>query len=286
MTWFRASAPLIIAGLIAATSVADDAATNSRDGAPLDRGDAAKLINKLRSGTHPSAVKEAVFELYYAPSEVRAALLQALCSRDRALRQRAAYVIRMRDAGAPPKVPDTPLDRHALIATIIDGLRHDEFPVSTLRASSLHDDIDLFNAADGVRWLSEHSTETETMLVGALRSDDRQQRFLAAAALAFGERTVQTGPACAVLIPHLRHNDVPGDATWAACAIARLGAYARSELTTALAQETDGQCRAWLQRLLRRLDHPPPVDPALQRGPRELLIQWGASITTSRFTEQ
>ncbi len=71
--------------------------------------------------------------------------------------------------------------------------------------------------------LIDHAEQAAPLLAQALRSDSPRQRVLAAGVVGFAGLDSLAPEAIPILIPHLRDNEIPGDAKWALAALARLG---------------------------------------------------------------
>ena len=110
-----------------------------------------------------------------------------------------------------------------LIEVTIEGLRDDTTPYDHPRRRGLV----YYNAALGVDTLIPIAHTWRDLLHTALDSDDAQQRFLAAYILARAGITDRIDRVSAVLIPHLRDNDIPDDAK---SAVFALGGYGKELL--------------------------------------------------------
>lgn len=107
----------------------------------------------------------------------------------------------------------------------------------------------------------KHMDKAEPLLIGALKSDDLQQRFFAAAALGWaGKGTADVDRIAAILVPHLKDNRISGDAVIAGGALFRLGKAVAPKLTEALRTATDEQQSDFLRLILRDLQDPPKTD--------------------------
>lgn len=174
-------------------------------------------------------------------------LRRALTSRDWQQRQMAAAVLHR--LNVPPS--------DDLVRISIEGLRDDALPWG--RKTNF-----VFNARQGVRYLAEHAKVAEAQLIRSLQSADLQQRFLSAAALGFGGRSVAAEQAAPILIAQLRDNQVSGDALFAMRALYGFGSAVLEPLQAVMASD-DRQQRElaafliWkLQSQSATLDLPPP----------------------------
>ena len=243
-----------------------------------------ELIDKL-SSTTPRQVNQVIF--YDAPSgpNWRKALHVALDSAHLQQRHAAAQLLR--------KFPEVPASER-LIAVTVDGLRNDTIPGKQVEGVRLA----VANAA-GFGWLIEHIEATRGALVPALASDDLQQRFLAAVCLGATADRDHVARIAQILIPHLRDNQIAGDALMAGCALYRLGPAARTALTEARAA-ADAQQGQIIDLILFDLANPPRseadfkkrkgmqtvwgdlYDPIAWFKPQDLEIGWRGTMTEAR----
>lgn len=224
--------------------------------------------------------------LHRRPIETLAPLFAALESPNPRLRFAAARVLQDDRRTRPtPK----------LLEVSVDGLRHDDLPgveVDGVRSA-------IANAA-GYRWLIQHAKAARPLLVTALGSDDLQQRFLAAVVLAdSGEAREELERVAKVLIPHLRDNQIAGDAMMAGCAIYQLGPAVLGHLRDARLG-ADTQQKMLIDLLVFDLTNPPKnnqdiekrkgmqtvwidfIDPFPTWRATHLSIQWRGKLTEAR----
>ena len=132
----------------------------------------------------------------------------ALLSRDGQQRLLAAYVLRR--IGGPPS--------DALLEVSVESLRSD-VPRGIIRTlvSDTRTGATLF--------LANHGGRARTWLVAGLSSNDPQQRYLCAFLLARDGARDYVGLISGELMPHLRDNQIAGDAIYTAHALHRLGTH-------------------------------------------------------------
>lgn len=138
-----------------------------------------------------------------------------------------------------------------LILVTIEGLRDDSTPYDFVRRRGLT----LSNARLGTQMLIPVAHEWSAELIAAMESDDRQQRFLAAYILARAGVAPSVDRAAEILLPHLRDNDIRGDANFSVFA---LGGYG-IELVAILEQtlpSADQQQRDLIMLLLLNIRDP------------------------------
>lgn len=189
---------------------------------------------------------DAMLPLSRMPEAVPA-LEAALDAPDWQQRQLAAALLRHLGDGPPSA---------RLLEVCVEGLRDDDLPYGETGT------LFIFNASDGFQFLIEHAADAEPMLRRGLRATDRQQRLLAAGVLAYAGRVEfnvgLAGDLMRVLLPHLRDNDMRGDAILAGAAILRIGRPALPAL-----QRQQGRGDAQQNRLVDRLIEfirRPPLD--------------------------
>lgn len=179
----------------------------------------------------------------------RGMLESALSHRDRQARMIAASLLRQR-------CPDDPCD--ALLAASVEDLRDDVIEAAWWTT---------FNAREAAVYLVRFPERVEPLLRDALRSDDPQQRLLAAAIAGYAHLDRLAGPASEVLLPHLRNDDIFDNAKLAAPALYHFGVSVIPYLEP-VTLDPDPQLRAialaiiervrFPDRPLRELRHPMP----------------------------
>ena len=157
----------------------------------------------------------------------------------------------------PVMIQPTP----AMLRVVVEGLRDDNVPrgreADELRSSFT------FNARNGTEYLIGHIHLAEPLLAEALYSDDGQQQFLAACLLGWAGRASYVDEIAAILLPHLRDNDLVSDALLAAPALYRLGPTVVPYLESAL-RSADAQQRRIVELILLDLRQPPLTAPQLR----------------------
>ena len=135
----------------------------------------------------------------------------------------------------------------ALLRACINDLRNDSSEVTWYLSQG--------NARSAAAYLVRWAQDAEPLLADAIRSDDRQQRLLAAAVAGHACRLSLIDQAAPVLIEHLRDNSMSGDAKVAAPALYRFG---RAVLPHVQPYEDthDPQLRAIVRSIIERLTHP------------------------------
>lgn len=217
------------------------------------------LVNDLRSDKVRFNAHAAIARLRDIGEPAVAALEAALDSRDYQQRQLAAHVLRRIDGHQPS---------NDMIGVTVEGLQHDTMPCGHLaqQPGGLRWDETLdrsynyvFNATDGTRFLLQHAQLGEPYLIDGLNSADLQQRFLCAFILGYSGRTAATKQVAAVLLPHLRDNDIAGDARLATPALYRLGPPVLPDLYRAL-DDADDQQRNLIELIIYDITCPPAND--------------------------
>ena len=165
-------------------------------------------------------------------------LFDALESQDRQQRQFASVVL-----GRIPGAPRT----SRLYDIWVEGLADD---------GNWSSRTGVRNASAAIRRLMFEARSARPQLIGALRSPDPQQRYLSAYILGASGQSDLAPVVAPVLLPHLRDNDISGDAVGAAVALYRLGGAVEPFLTAAL-DEADEQQRSAIELILWDLDTPP-----------------------------
>lgn len=126
-----------------------------------------------------------------------------------------------------------------------------------LRDDSSHVDwyLSLGNALSAAEYLVRWASDAEPLLAEAMRSDDRQQRLLAAAVAGYAARLRLVDQAAPILIDHLRDNSIRGDAKVAAPALYRFGSSVLAHLQPHT-ESDDPQLRAAALSIVERLTYP------------------------------
>lgn len=182
----------------------------------------------------------------------------ALDSPDYQQRQFAAQILRYFDQEDPSM---------RLIEVTYEGLRDDQYPDGRDPARPTYNYLP--NAAGGMRFLMKHHLKARKWLLRGLDSDDPQQRFLCAFVLGMNGVQDRLADTAAVLLLHLRDNDIPGDACMACPALYRLGPKVRPFLLAAL-DDADTQQEEAIRLLLLDFESPPETEDDLWR---RLLMQ-------------
>ena len=138
-----------------------------------------------------------------------------------------------------------------LVDVSIEGLRNDELPRD---ADGNYNSV--FNARNAFRGLPEVASEYREKFEAGLRSDDYQQKLMCALILSHGGVAESADLVAPILIPHLRHNDIPEDANLAAYGLYRLGPGVTPHLERA-ARTADGQQSELIALLLLNFADPP-----------------------------
>jgi hypothetical protein len=172
-------------------------------------------------------------------AEVRAALGEALLSRDRQQRHLAAVLLRDDDAHPTPE----------LCTVSVEAL--DREVSRALVATLWHEGV-----AGAARYLARHAPAALTALRYGLGSTDAQQRFLCAFLLTGAGERADAGLIARELIAHLGDNEIAGDAMMAAHGLYRLARSAPVALQSWL-PHVDGQARSLLELVALDLEAPP-----------------------------
>lgn len=206
-------------------------------------------------------------------------LEDGLGSNDWQTRQLCAQRL-MRRAGPPwhsyevgPPRPYDPPDR--LYAVAVEGLADDALPSGTARrwGGPQQTHTWVTNARSGYRFLSSNGPRAEPFLRPAIRSDDPQQRLLAACAAGYLGLSSLADDAAIELGANLRDDMIEGNATLAAAALFAMGELARPTVEVlAQGDPTAQECRI-AKRILREWNG--PATTAEERGVRRKLFdQW------------
>ena len=202
-----------------------------------------ELIAALKSDAVRWNAGDALRTLWFMESPPKRQLQKALYSTDYQQRQAAADVLRYR---FPLETTDQ------LLKVSIEGLRDDRFP----RNRKDHTYTYIFNASRGAVFLAKHAHAAREQLIRHLSSDDLQQRFLCAYALAMNGIQEDLGKTASVLLPHLRDNKIRKDACLASAALFRLGPGVKPQLLKAL-PAADTQQRALIELIILNLKEEP-----------------------------
>lgn len=271
---------MIAMAVLAAPPVAPPAAQPVTDG-EARRAEAARvgeLIEHLRSNDTRWDAIRAMHAIHGVSPAPLAALEAALNSEDFQQRQLAAALLRDalfpagrwgwfdRDGEAPSTEPDQRVSRRLLEVTI-EGLRDDTIPWDGTR------NVMVANASGGFRFLVRYASQAVDLLEAGCRSSDEQQRLICALALGFGRVSSAAELVAETLLPHLRDNDILGDALWAVRALYLTGRQVIPYLMQAL-PEADDQQRSLIELLIRDFDDPP-------RDKGELVARRGLQRVTS-----
>jgi len=206
-------------------------------------------------------------------------LEDGLGSRDWQTRQLCAQKLMRRaeprwhlDEVGPPR-PYEPPDR--LYAVAVEGLADDALPSGTARrwGGPQRTHTWVTNARSGYLFLAASGPRAEPFLRPAIRSDDPQQRLLAACAAGYLGLSSLANDAAIELCVNLRDDMIEGNATLAAAALFAMGELARPTVES-LAQNdpTAQECRI-AERILREWNG--PAETAEERGVRRRLFdEW------------
>ncbi len=211
-----------------------------------------RLIADLRSDDVEWNAIHAYRILYSSADPPLAELESALESDDWQQRQLAAAVLWYhydppewrRARGAAPRGHLTA----RLMEVTVEGLRSDDLPIERATGRC----VTIFNAREGFSRIRRHPKLAIEALANGLESEDRQQQLLCALLLGFAGAEAHADRAVPILLPHLRDNEIPEDAKWAAPALYRFGPVALPQLEGALA-DADDQQRALLKLIIDHL---------------------------------
>lgn len=243
--------------------------------------DLGSLIDDLRDDEVRWNAIAAMDAILLADASPVGMLQQALESGDRQQRQLAGFLLRRIIRRATPfwysdqsvedlvrdgRLPSWWLDpkpdvTEALLRVSVEALSADDMPYQR------RGNVMVYNAASAVPFLVEHVEAARSLLVEAAAGDGRQARWLAAWCLGTGGVSDEAGLVCAIMIPHLRDNEIEGDAVHACAAIYRLGPAAVPYLREALA-DADEQQRALIELLVRDIEAPPRTREDLEKRGR------------------
>ena len=146
-----------------------------------------------------------------------------------------------------------------LLDVLVEGLARDERRAKNGGRAELA----LRNAATGFRRLIPYAHDARPILEKGLASRDTQQRLLCALVLGYGGVGESAPKAARVLLPHLRDNRIPRDATFAVGALYGLGPAVRPSLLTALAGADEQQSKL-IRLVLLDLERPPQTQRELE----------------------
>lgn len=215
-----------------------------------------------------------------------AALEPALESKDWQQRQMAAEILRGIETYTPT---------NRLLEVTVEGLRDDGLPFDENGYG-----VFAFNAFSGTRYLLKHPKEGTDILVKMLESDDSQQRFLAAYVLGATGRSGAIQRITEILIPHLRDDDVWGNACMAVYALYHRGPDVMPLLEPYLDSKDEQQRlavrlvrmdlksppRTEEERLARRKVHTLSelhADPCVEEGLERYILSWRNPKRKPRF---
>ncbi len=171
-----------------------------------------------------------------AGQTARHALERELAAGDEQSRTIAAHLLR-------GMCPDEPSD--ALLAACVEDLRHDEVRRVW---------FDFFDARAARDYLLRFPHRIEPLLSSALRSDDRQQRTVAAVLAGHCDLDSLIDAAAPILIANLRDDEVYGNAKTAAPALFRFGPEVIPYLLPCF-ESDDRQQRDIARAIVTRLQH-------------------------------
>jgi hypothetical protein len=154
--------------------------------------------------------------------------------------------------------PDYPITE-TLIRVTIEGLRHDTTPYDHKRRRGLV----LYNASDGITRLLPIAHDWIGLLEEAMESDDLQQRVIAAYILGRAGVAQSVKRASQILLPHLRDNQIWGDAKFCVFGLGGFGDELLPYLTSALST-IDKQQRDLITLLIMDIKDPPTSEQELQ----------------------
>jgi hypothetical protein len=162
------------------------------------------LIRDLKDDDKPGNALDAMYRLQVLRLDALPALGRALRSPDYQTRQLSASILREYDWSEPTG---------ALVEVTIEGLKADSLPVQFEGPGRRAAYSGVYNAEEGVAYLSRHAHSAIVELRRALHVGDEQQRFLCAVVAGFARVEELLPRAAPLLIAHLR------DTTWGADAI-------------------------------------------------------------------
>lgn len=273
MTPMRWTAAITLTAVLTAGSATRARAAKA---APPDPAHIAALVRDLHNDPVRFNAERAHAALIEVGVPAVGSLTAALDSDDWQQRQMAADALRWIEWWHKAKVPTSA----AMGRVTIEGLRHDGLPLRRRGAERTCNFV--FNAKSGTLYLLNHAAVFDAALRAGLNSDDGQQQFLCAFVLGMAgrlsgeDRRADAEAAARVLLPHLRSNDLTGDATLAGAAIYRIGPGVKGLLLRARA-EADVQQREVIDLILRDWRNPPTtVEKLKQRRRLHHLGGWRA----------
>ncbi len=211
-----------------------------------------ELIADLRADEVRGNAICALKELYARETpELIPALEEALESEDWQQRQLAAAVFYKLKWFAPERLKDY-VASNRLCEVIVEGLRNDALPSLHQRGRC----VPLNNAAEGVRFLLSYPQQGTEPLEAALDSSDGQQQFLAAYVLGATGRGGKLARITEIVIPHLRDDEIWGNACMTAYALYHLGKEVIPYLQSH-ASAGDAQVQSAVNLILHNLETPP-----------------------------
>lgn len=202
-----------------------------------------RLVADLRDDDVRWNAYRAVDELLMIGADATPALEDALWSEDWQQRQLAAVALTQIQG-----VEAAPSER--LIEVCIEALRDDEMPWG------IDGNVLVNNGRAAAHLLGQHIERSAIRLVDCLDSEDDQQRYVAALILGAEGQAGCAKEVCAILLPHLRDNDLDGDAVQASAALYRLGVAALPWLMLER-NKTEAQAQRLIDELIRDITDPP-----------------------------
>lgn len=238
----------------------------------------ADAVEDLRHDSTPWNATHAMSFLRAHAESARSILEAALRSDDHQQRQAAASVLQGIKGYRP-----TP----RMLAVTVEGLRDDVLPSGRRPGEERGTTTYIFNATQGVHWFLRRPARiraAEPLLVEALRSDDLQQRFLAAYLLGRGGCAGAFNDVIRVLAPHLGDNHIREDANMAAAGLYGLGPAVVPDLRARLPR-ADAQEGLLLRLIIHHLagaDDPDAAVPSTARR-RKITDVVDDPVTRHRF---
>ncbi|MCA9293800.1 MAG: hypothetical protein KDA20_08300 [Phycisphaerales bacterium] len=165
----------------------------------------------------------------------------------------------------------TPSNR--MIDVCIEALRDDAMPYCRRGR------IIVKNGRAAAHVLGLHIDRSGRKLEQCLESEDYQQRYVASLILGAEGQSRCARTVCATLLPHLRDNDMDGDAVQASAALYGLGVTALPWLMLERG-ETDEQARRVIDELIRDIADPPDNEDEIvaRARPRRERIGWTCHV--------
>lgn len=200
-----------------------------------------RLIADLRHDDCRWNAEDAIDSLRQIGEPAVPALRAALNSEDHQQRHCACVLLSEINSGPPTS---------RQIEVLIEALRSDTIPDGA--DGRLLQVANARNACETLERWPKHGVEP---LAQVLKSDDWQQRFLAAYLIGRRHDTRHAELACAILIPHLRSNNIELDALFAGAGLYGLGDSARPFLVATL-PTAEGQQVRLITAIIRDIDNP------------------------------